>query len=78
MKVDLPEPDGPTRNTNSPLSICTETSSRPTTPPWYSLMTLVEHDHRRRGWASRRLDRRSQSRCGRRIRALVQADFLGH
>src|SRR5436190_9909836 len=30
MKVDLPEPDGPTRKTNSPLSICTETSSRPT------------------------------------------------
>ena len=29
MKVDLPEPDGPTRNTNSPLSICSETSSSP-------------------------------------------------
>ena len=29
MNVDLPDPDGPTRNTNSPLSICTETSSSP-------------------------------------------------
>src|SRR6478609_6350064 len=29
MNVDLPEPEGPTRNTNSPLSICTDTSSRP-------------------------------------------------
>ena len=29
MKVDLPEPDGPTRNTNSPLSICSGTSRRP-------------------------------------------------
>ena len=30
MNVDLPEPDAPTRNTNSPLSICRVTSSRPT------------------------------------------------
>ena len=29
MNVDLPDPDGPTRNTNSPLSICTDTSSSP-------------------------------------------------
>src|SRR6476469_5411411 len=28
MKVDLPEPDGPMRKTNSPLSILTLTSSR--------------------------------------------------
>ena len=27
-KVDLPEPDEPMRKTNSPLSICIETSSR--------------------------------------------------
>ena len=27
MKVDLPDPDGPIRKTNSPLSILTETSS---------------------------------------------------
>src|SRR4051794_6660631 len=29
MKVDLPEPDAPTRKTNSPLSIWSVTSSRP-------------------------------------------------
>src|ERR1051326_6835186 len=39
MNVDLPDPDGPTRNTNSPLSIWSETSSRPNTPPWYDLVT---------------------------------------
>jgi hypothetical protein len=31
MNVDLPEPDGPTTNTNSLLPTSTETSSRATT-----------------------------------------------
>ena len=32
-KVDLPEPDGPTKNTNSPLAISREVSRRATTSP---------------------------------------------
>ncbi len=31
MKVDLPEPDGPTRNTNSPLAMSADASRRATT-----------------------------------------------
>ena len=49
MNVDLPEPEGPTRKTNSPLSIVSETSSRPKMPGWYTLRDLVEQDHRRAG-----------------------------
>ena len=33
MKVVLPEPDGPTRKTNSPLSMSTEMSRRATVDP---------------------------------------------
>ena len=35
MNVDLPEPDGPTRKTHSPLSIVSETLRSPTTSPGY-------------------------------------------
>src|SRR4051812_7344113 len=37
--VDLPQPDGPTRTRNSPLSISRETSSTATTPPLKSFVT---------------------------------------
>ena len=40
MKVDLPEPEGPTRNTNSPLSIESVTSSSPIASVVYALVTL--------------------------------------
>ena len=40
MKVVLPDPDGPTRNTNSPLSISTEQSWRATVDPLYVLVTF--------------------------------------
>ena len=39
MNVDLPEPDGPTRNTNSPVLMFTDTPSRPRCSPSYFLMT---------------------------------------
>ena len=47
MNVDLPEPDGPTRNTNSPLSICSETSSQADHVGLVDLGDPVEDDHRR-------------------------------
>src|SRR3954451_24946007 len=41
MNVDLPEPEGPMRNTNSPLSIDSETlSSAGRAEDLYSLLTL--------------------------------------
>ena len=40
MKVVLPEPDGPTRKTNSPLSISTVQSFRATVDPLYVLVTF--------------------------------------
>ena len=40
MNVDLPEPDGPTRKTNSPFWISRETSFRATTSPLYALVTF--------------------------------------
>ena len=40
MKVVLPEPEGPTRKTNSPLSISTEKSPRATVEPLYVLVTF--------------------------------------
>ena len=40
MKVVLPEPDGPTRKTNSPLSISTVQSWRATVDPLYVLVTF--------------------------------------
>src|SRR3954452_14319697 len=39
MQVDLPQPVGPTRKTNSPRPIRNETRSTPTEPPSYSLLT---------------------------------------
>src|SRR3954447_16582740 len=39
MQVDLPQPVGPTRKTNSPRPIRSETRSTPTEPPSYSLVT---------------------------------------
>src|SRR4051794_22508572 len=39
MQVDLPQPVGPTRKTNSPRPIRIETRSTPTEPPSYSLVT---------------------------------------
>ena len=38
--VDLPQPHGPTRTRNSPLSISSETPSTATTPPAKTLLTL--------------------------------------
>ena len=46
MNVDLPEPEGPTRKTNSPLSMERLTSSRPTASVVYAFVTAVEDDHR--------------------------------
>ena len=46
MNVDLPEPDGPMRKTNSPLSILTLTlSSAGRADVLYCLRHLVEGDH---------------------------------
>src|SRR3954470_8746459 len=39
MQVDLPQPVGPTRKTNSPRPIRIEMRSTPTEPPSYSLVT---------------------------------------
>src|SRR3954453_19163915 len=39
MQVDLPQPVGPTRKTNSPRPIRSETRSTPTEPPSYSFVT---------------------------------------
>src|SRR4051812_44122771 len=39
MQVDLPQPVGPTRKTNSPRPIRSDTRSTPTEPPSYSLVT---------------------------------------
>src|SRR4051794_21187280 len=39
MHVDLPQPVGPTRKTNSPRPIRSDTRSTPTEPPSYSLVT---------------------------------------
>src|SRR5262245_23968713 len=39
-RVDFPEPDGPTRNTNSPLPTSNVTSFRATTSELYFLVTL--------------------------------------
>src|SRR5256885_12317676 len=39
-KVDFPEPEGPTRNTNSPLAMSTEASRMATVVPLYDLVTF--------------------------------------
>src|SRR5215471_15595020 len=39
-RVDLPQPDGPTRTRNSPLPIVSDTPSTATTPPEKTLLTL--------------------------------------
>src|SRR4051794_22077876 len=39
-KVDLPDPEGPTRKTNSPLTISSERSRMATTSPLYVLVTF--------------------------------------
>src|SRR5258708_3904584 len=39
-KVDLPDPEGPTRNTNSPLAMSTEHSRRATVVVLYDLVTF--------------------------------------
>src|SRR3546814_856889 len=39
-KVDLPDPDAPTRNTNSPLAISTSALRRAGTSPLYVLVTF--------------------------------------
>jgi hypothetical protein len=39
-RVDLPQPDGPTRTRNSPLSISSEMSSTAITPPLNAFVTL--------------------------------------
>ena len=52
MKVVFPEPEGPTRKTNSPLSISTEKSPRATVDPLYVLVTfsnLIMRQVSRRG-----------------------------
>src|SRR3954447_16094727 len=38
--VDFPEPDGPTRKTNSPLAISTDASRSATVVPLYDLVTF--------------------------------------
>ena len=38
-RVDLPDPDGPTRKTNSPRRMLRETSRAATVPPLYTLVT---------------------------------------
>src|SRR5213078_4650078 len=38
--VDFPDPDGPTRKTNSPLAMSTEHSRRATVVPLYDLVTF--------------------------------------
>src|SRR4051812_5620061 len=38
--VDFPEPDGPTRKTNSPLAMSTEQSRSATVVPLYDLVTF--------------------------------------
>src|SRR5438067_2324920 len=40
ISVDLPDPDGPTTKTNSPLPISSETSARALTESLYVLVTL--------------------------------------
>src|SRR3954451_22473970 len=40
-RVDLPQPEGPTRTRNSPLPIVSETLSTATTPPEKTLLTLL-------------------------------------
>ena len=40
MKVDLPDPDGPTKNTNSPLAMEMLASRTATTSPLYTFVTL--------------------------------------
>ena len=45
MKVVLPEPEAPTRKTNSPLSISSETSRRATVVALVGLGDVVEADH---------------------------------
>src|SRR5687767_3287559 len=40
MNVDLPEPDGPTRKTNSPFWMSADASRSATTSPLYCLVTF--------------------------------------
>ena len=63
MKVVLPEPDGPTRNTNSPLSISTEQSWRATVDPLYVLVTFWNLIMGSEGAGSRRRAVRGSGSC---------------
>ena len=65
MNVVLPEPDGPTRKTNSPLSISTLQSFRATVDPLYVLVTFWNLIMRKQHYRS----------CGRRVRE-VRCDIL--
>src|SRR5438270_13326089 len=52
--VDLPEPEGPTRNTNSPFAMSTETSRMATVVPLYDLVTFSSRIMGNRGAAGGR------------------------
>ncbi len=43
--VDLPEPDGPTRKTNSPSLMCMEMPFKALLPVWYAFTTFVKFYH---------------------------------
>src|SRR5918999_3347163 len=85
MQVDLPQPVGPTRKTNSPRPIRVDTPSRPTEPPSYTLVTSrnsttgtpLACEGRRRGCVSAVAMRRSISSGGRRETLRLQG-FLHH
>src|SRR3954469_19932453 len=66
-KVDLPEPDGPTMKTNSPLAMSTEQSRRATVVPLYDLVTWSRRIMGRSRVPVARFGRESPS-CRRRVR----------
>src|SRR5918992_5525880 len=85
MQVDLPQPVGPTRKTNSPRPMRIEAPSRPTEPPSYTFVTSrnsttgtpVRGARRRSGCVLAVAMRRSISSDARRETLRVQG-FLHH
>src|SRR5918999_4417679 len=85
MQVDLPQPVGPTRKTNSPRPMRIVAPSRPTEPPSYTFVTSRNSTTGTPVWGARRRSgsvravamRRSISNDARRETLRVQA-FLHH
>src|ERR1017187_8780144 len=80
-KVVFPDPDGPTRNTNSPLSISTQKSLSATVAPLYVLVTswnlIMKEESRGRGECTRRYAHSVQCYPGRWANWFSPSDLPG-